>query len=83
MTTIELELRKAELARMVLNESDENVIGKLLAVFTKAKKSKHNALPCRYSATELGQRLAQSEADIRAGRTLPTSEVFKPYEQWL
>jgi len=80
MTTVELELRKAEIARMILNESDEKVIVKMFAFLTKQKKA---PLPCRYTTEELEERLAQSEADIKAGRTSPTSEVFKPYEQWL
>ena len=80
MTAIELELRKAEMARMILNESDEKMIGKLFAFLAKEKKA---ALPCRYTLEELKESFAQSEADIKAGRTVPTAEVFKPYERWL
>jgi len=39
MTTVELELRKAEIARMILNESDEQVIGTLFAFLTQEQKT--------------------------------------------
>ena len=82
MNATTLEVMKAEFARAILTEQDENLLKKTITFFSEEKKAAQ-APPCQYTTEELGERLAQSEADIKAGRTFSTAEVFKPYEQWL
>jgi len=75
MTATELELQKAEIARMVLNETDDRVIGKIVAIFAQKKKAIQAVPPCQYTEEELHKQIDRSMADYRAGRVVTMEEM--------
>jgi len=76
MTTMELELQKAEIARMILSETDEKVLRKLFAFFAKEKKTPP---PCQYSIEELREQIDISMNDYHAGRVVTMEEMRAKY----
>jgi hypothetical protein len=72
MRTKQLEVLKAELARDILNEQDENLLAKVAAFFTKEKAA---APPCRYSVEEMREKLAKVPNEIAAGRFVAHEEI--------
>jgi hypothetical protein len=74
MTTIEMEVKKAALARDILNETDEKVVDKLLDSFREARKFLSS--PCQFTGDELRAEIRKSEQAIREGRVV-TQEYMR------
>ena len=80
MNANQLDALKAEFAREILNEQDENLLKKAIAFFAKEKKAA--TAPCRFTAEELDKEIDSSLADIRAGRVIPQIELEKEVRSW-
>ncbi|MCC8142582.1 MAG: hypothetical protein LUD02_08555 [Tannerellaceae bacterium] len=63
MTLLE---RKAELARAILNDMDEETLNELEAIYLLRTSGK--TPPCQYSKEELNQRATQAIESMEAGR---------------
>jgi hypothetical protein len=74
MNALQLESLRAELAREILNEQDENLLKNISAIFKQSRQAKLTP-PCRYTLEELKERLAKSEEDFRAGRYHTMDEI--------
>jgi hypothetical protein len=72
MTSTKMEAMKAELAREILNEQDENVLISLLS-FIRSAHRKRAALPS--TSEEIREAALCGTADIRAGRSYTIDEV--------
>ena len=81
MTTIELEAKKAELAKRILTENNESVINKVMDYFTKVKKTANP--PCQYTLEELKLSVREAEEEIRYGRLTNQEDVFDEIEKKL
>ena len=81
MNKYEFEAIKAELARNILNSSDEELIESLRRCY---ENSVEYALPpCCYTLDEVKARLKNTANDAIAGNGLTTEEVISATEKWL
>ena len=82
MNKQEFEAVKAELARNILNSSDEELIESMRRCYENSVGS-HQSAPCRYTLSEVKSRLSNTEADAIAGHGLTTEEVLAATERCL
>ena len=81
MNKYEFEAIKAELARNILNSSDEELIESLRRCY---ENSVEYALPpCCHSLEEVKARLKSTTDDAIAGNGLTTEDVISATERWL
>lgn len=71
MTVMELELKKAELARNILNQNSEDVINRL----TKLYKNLTNSYPCQHSEQEILQSGYDAIEAFEQGKLIPHDEI--------
>lgn len=81
MNKYEFEAVKAELARNILNSSDEELIESMRRCYENSLEYAQS--PCRYSLDEVRSRLCDTEAEAIIGRGLSTQEVMDATERWL
>ena len=74
MTTVELNLMRTQIIRMVCDEKNEKVLNEIERLLTVNYLPFENA-PCRYSNEELKQRVRQATVSIRAGRGFTAEEL--------
>jgi hypothetical protein len=74
MTTIELETKKTEVYREILDIEDDKILSDVIAYIRRAKTSVTQP-PCRYTVKELRNRVAESVEDVKAGRVYTMEEV--------
>ena len=77
MTAIELDVKKMELFRMILNVKDENVLAEIEELLDAMKTSSDNS--SFYSSRILHEAIMLSEEDFRNGRTHTMEEVRKRF----
>jgi hypothetical protein len=81
MSTLELEIRKSELARKILNESNEDVVNMLMVFFREIET--HTAkLPCQFTVEQLKSEIAEAMDDVRNGRMTTHEELGKEMLLW-
>ena len=81
MNKYEFEAIKAELARNILNSSDEELIESMRRCYENSVEYAQS--PCRYSLDEVKARLCNTEDDAIAGHGLSTQEVMDATEKYL
>jgi hypothetical protein len=74
MTTTELEIQKAGLAREILNETDENIVKKLIISFRNVKETTPIS-PCRFSVEEIRNIATNAIRDAKQGLGKSIEEV--------
>jgi hypothetical protein len=74
MTTIELDLKRKEVFREILDINDEGILTGMIEYIRRAKALSVQA-PCRYTVEELQQRVAESVEEVNAGRVYSMEEV--------
>lgn len=74
MDKYEFEAVKAELARNILNSSDEELIESMRRCYENSVECRRNT-PCQYTLDEVKARLRSTEADAIAGRGLSEAEA--------
>ncbi|MDR0845323.1 MAG: hypothetical protein LBN71_08880 [Tannerella sp.] len=82
MSTIELEVIRAEVARLALSEESEKVLKKVLSFFRKANQSTLSP-PCRFTIEELKVEVTKSLEDIKNGQCVTTEDLLKKHPEWL
>jgi predicted transcriptional regulator len=78
---MELEVMRAELARTILNEEDEDLLSKILAMIHKEKKT-ILPFPCQMTVEELKADVRKSLEDIRNGRVTNHEDLEKEILLW-
>lgn len=71
MTALELQAKKAELARRILSLDDESIINKLSNLYN----SLTNSYPCNYSVEEVAQACQDAIQQHKEGKTIPLSKI--------
>ena len=74
MNATRLEVLRAEFARAILTEPDENLLLKVIAFFGEEKKARQTP-PCQYTLDELHNQIAGSMDDYRTGRIVTMEEM--------
>ncbi|MDR0843734.1 MAG: hypothetical protein LBN71_00795 [Tannerella sp.] len=74
MTAMELDIKRMEVFREILDVEDENFLTGLIVYIRKAKKTAIQP-PCQYTIEELRGRIAESVEDVKAGRVYSMEEV--------
>jgi hypothetical protein len=74
MSTIELNLMRTQIIRMVCDESNEKILNEVERLLTVNNIQFKNA-PCRYSTEELKQRVRQATVSIREGKGFTAEEL--------
>lgn len=85
MNTIELEAKKAELAREILNLDDEKLLDKVMKLLKKNSNSADEfqripGLP--YTHEERMAELRRAEEQFRRGEYITSEELDKEMEKW-
>ncbi|MEQ3234471.1 hypothetical protein [Bacteroides cellulosilyticus] len=81
MTTMELEAQKGELARLILNIDDMEVIKEMSKAYRRIEARMQKEASCRYTVSEMEERLKQSRQDVKSGRYYTQDEMKKRYEE--
>ncbi|MDR0866359.1 MAG: hypothetical protein LBO74_15725 [Candidatus Symbiothrix sp.] len=81
MSTIELEVQKAELARKILNENDENILQKLM-IFFKNTEKKVGTQSWQMTVEELRTEVMQAEEEYEKGLCITHEEFLKKQAEW-
>lgn len=74
MTTLELQAKKAELARRILSSDNEDLINKLSNLYNKLTVNKY---PCHYTENEVLQACESALQEYEAGTLTPGEQVIK------
>jgi len=77
MTTIELDVKKMEIFRMILDVKDENVLTEIEELLYGMDSLPYNS--SYYSTRILHEAILRSEEDFRNGRTHTMEDVRKGY----
>lgn len=81
MTTMELEAQKGELARLILNIDDMEVIKEMSKAYRRIEARMQKEASCQYTVSEMEERLKQSRQDVKSGRYYTQDEMKKRYEE--
>jgi hypothetical protein len=81
MTTMELDTQKVNLVKEILNETDENVVIRVMDYIRIIKEEKVN-LPCRMTIEELHEEIKQSLIDYKNGLGTTHEEFLKEQAEW-
>ncbi|MDR3261515.1 MAG: hypothetical protein LBT78_06735 [Tannerella sp.] len=81
MSTVELEAQKAELAREILSETNEDIVKKVM-LFFRSTKAETAGLPWQMTVDELRAEVRQSEEDYGNGLGMTTDEMLKKHPEW-
>jgi O6-methylguanine-DNA--protein-cysteine methyltransferase len=81
MSTTELEVMRAKLARAILNEENEKLLAKIIAFVRKEKKATL-PFPCQMTVEELKMEVAEALEDVRTGRTTSHDDLKKEMQSW-
>ncbi|MDR1161554.1 MAG: hypothetical protein LBK45_04355 [Tannerellaceae bacterium] len=71
MTVLELQAKKAELAKCILALDDESIINKLSNLYSNLT----NNYPCDYSIEEVAQACREAIRQHKEGKTIPLSDI--------
>lgn len=82
MDALTVEHRRVELAKMVLNSSDENIINKLFSYAQKLVKEE-GITPFQMTEQELNDSVDRAMEQYRNGKTISHDEFLKKHAQWL
>lgn len=82
MTAIELEARKTELIREILNIDNSEVLDKVRQEIHKWL-SISEKIPCAYTLEEIKHRLSLTAEDAIAGRGIEEDEANKIIDSWI
>jgi len=77
MTAIELDIKKMDIFRMILNVKDENVLTEIEELLDSISSSSDNS--SYYSSRILHETIMRSEEDFRNGRMHTIEEVRKKF----
>jgi len=77
MTAIELDIKKMEIFRMILDVKDENILTEIEELLYGISYSLDNS--SYYSTKNLHEAIMRSEEDIRNGRTHTLEDVRKRF----
>jgi hypothetical protein len=78
MGTVELEAQKAELAREILGETNEEIVKKVMLFFRSTKAEPERLM----TVDELRAEVRQSEKDYGNGLGITTEEMLKKHPEW-
>jgi hypothetical protein len=81
MSILELEAKKAELAREILSETKEEVVQKWVVFFHDMKRNTLTP-PCRFTVEEMKEEIAEAMDDVRCGRITSQEELDKEMMLW-
>lgn len=82
MNSIAFEAKKAEAAKLILLENDEEVVDKLMTYFKRIKKSSTH-IPCQFTNEELKAEVEKGILQHKNGQTKSQEEVFDYIEKLL
>ena len=72
MTTLELQAKKTELAKQILNSNSEELVNKLFDLYNKLIADKY---PCNYTEDEVLQACETAMQEFEAGTLVASNQI--------